>query len=278
MRRRGNRSPWGLWAGVATSTALGIVLATAPAAGADAPPGTGQYTRSDPDRIRSAMRDILSDPRLAERVGFWEWLQDRLSGRQADEDSPGDDREEPTEPWVAPPEGGDRATGTTASGGGWAKVLLVVFTVLAVLAVLAVVGRLIWTLCSAARIRRGRRDSTKRYSRSESSASVEQGDLCERARRLADQGRFREAVRLLMRGLLQWLGGAGVLRIHEGKTNGDYVREFSAGAAGREGFRQFVRTFDVAVYSGRECDLAIYREAGSRLEQVRRNVAERQEN
>ena len=72
-------------------------------------------------------------------------------------------------------------------------------------------------------------------------------------RAAAEKGDYGLALRLMMASLLRWLADRNVLRLHEGKTNGDYVREYSPQRDSRNLFRKFVIAFDTLTYGRRAC-------------------------
>lgn len=71
------------------------------------------------------------------------------------------------------------------------------------------------------------------------------------AAELADAERFAEASHELYAAVIETLAGAGVIRFHASKTNGDYARELRrAGWPAAEAFRAFGRDFDRTVFAG----------------------------
>jgi hypothetical protein len=90
--------------------------------------------------------------------------------------------------------------------------------------------------------------------------------------RLAELGRFREALGMMMLVLLRRLDERGIVRFNPGKTNGDYVREYPSVGPGREEFQSFSGTFDVLVYGGGSCRQETYRNMQSLFEQVQSHV------
>jgi hypothetical protein len=67
------------------------------------------------------------------------------------------------------------------------------------------------------------------------------------ARRLAEEGRLREAALALYQSVLRRLVDAGSIRYHASKTPGDYRREVGRGTLGG-GFAAFVRSFEAVAF------------------------------
>ena len=129
-----------------------------------------------------------------------------------------------------------------------------------------------WTIVVLVRGgRRGKaaRGAGRRFHAERPTAYEELQDLMRRA---AEKGAFREAIRLMMLSLLQLLDRTGAVRVQDGKTNGEYVREYSPRRPGREAFTRFVLAFDEAVYGSARCDGHTYRDMNVRFDQARGNV------
>ncbi|NQT20660.1 MAG: DUF4129 domain-containing protein, partial [Planctomycetes bacterium] len=81
---------------------------------------------------------------------------------------------------------------------------------------------------------------------------------------------------LMMVALLRWLERADVLRFHQSKTNGDYVREYPQQGPGGGDFRKFALDFDAAVYGGALCDRRSYEHMNIIFERIISDVRKRQ--
>ena len=101
-------------------------------------------------------------------------------------------------------------------------------------------------------------------------------ELIKEMRELAGRGAYRKAIGLMMVALLHWLEKADVLRFHQSKTNGDYVREYPSQHAGEEDFRTFALDFDAAVYGGALCDRRAYEYMNVVFERIISDVRKRQ--
>ena len=73
-------------------------------------------------------------------------------------------------------------------------------------------------------------------------------ELREMAQAYFNEKEYAKAIEMLMAALLKGLDSAGILRFHESKTNGDFIREYPADISGRKKFTEFIRFFDQAVY------------------------------
>lgn len=82
----------------------------------------------------------------------------------------------------------------------------------------------------------------------------------DRARELADAGRFREAIQLLLLASLSWIELRGHLRWKKGLTNRDYARAIWRQTDTRDAFLGIVRHFDEVTFGLREADATRYRE------------------
>jgi hypothetical protein len=65
-----------------------------------------------------------------------------------------------------------------------------------------------------------------------------------------------------------------IVRFHESKTNGDYIREYPSGYAGRDEFRKFVLMFEQTIYGGLRSSGQIYRQMNSLMEHIHNCVTQ----
>ncbi len=80
------------------------------------------------------------------------------------------------------------------------------------------------------------------------------------ADRLAEAGRFREAVQADFLALVLTLDGWGAMHFHPSKTPAEYVGEPALRGEAREEFRDLVRQLYRIVFGGARCDAADYAE------------------
>ena len=87
----------------------------------------------------------------------------------------------------------------------------------------------------------------------------ESADLWTEAERLAADGRYTEAAHALYRATLSLLAAAGIVRLHDSKTSGDYARELRRrGDPSHTAFRRFGSRYDRIIYGTGSCDAAEY--------------------
>ncbi|HEY7766995.1 DUF4129 domain-containing protein, partial [Longimicrobium sp.] len=79
----------------------------------------------------------------------------------------------------------------------------------------------------------------------------------EEARRLAAEGRYRDAAVALYQALLLRMEAAGAVRYDPAKTPGDYRMEARPHALSRP-LAAFLRAFEPAVFGGRSLDAGVY--------------------
>ena len=207
-----------------------------------------RYERPEPDVIRAETRRILSDPNLAPRRSLWEWLREKLSG------------------WRLP-----RGSGVLVRILLWGLVIWCVLTLAAILA------HLVWTLVIMLRGPRGGSPggAGQPHFRIEHTLSYDQ--LCKRMRGLAEEGRFAEAVGVMMIAVVRWLELKAIVHFHQSKTNGDYVGEYPGARPSRGAFSRFVGAFDSMVYGGEACGEEGYVRMNGIFDRIREHVAQEQE-
>lgn len=204
------------------------------------------FSRPDPETIRSVTREILADPRFAPRKTWAQWLAEKLGN------------------WDGPDLGLPE---------GIAEVVVWILLIWCVLTLLAILGHFIWTIAVLIGLPGGRRSVPP--ARTMQAQRLTPDQTLARMQALAQAGQFREALGLMMAALLEALGSAGILKLHESKTNGEYVREYPDGRPGREDFRQFIRSGDAAVYGGSPCGAATYHELHGLFERIQQHVQRR---
>lgn len=242
--RSNNSSRLGAALLLALLSVLACSFADRRAASAREPASPPRFERPDPETIRAETKEILSHRRFATRRSplqkFRQWLAEKLSRLNLP---------------------------SLGLGGGVGRVVWWIIIIWCVLTLVAIIGHMVWTLATFLRGTRSSRLGLKRphFERLQERSFKE---LAEMMRELARQGKFREAIGVMMIALVRWLDGADVLRFHQSKTNGDYVREYPAARAGRGEFRRFTLAFDGTIYGGSKCDSNEYRRMNDMFEQV----------
>jgi len=204
---------------------IAITIACAHAAPAPPPDQSPQTpARADAATIKAEIRDILSDPKYAARRSFLDWLAEKLQSLR-----PGGIH--------LPSEASDVVFWTVVAGCGVLVIGLLVHVALTL--------RFSWLRgMYAADLPGPRLGSEADYRR-----PFENLDVL--YQQLAGQGRFREALGIMMLALLRRHDDLGLLRFHRSKTNGEYVCEYPREHVCRGDFHRFVLAFDLAVYGGR---------------------------
>lgn len=223
------------------SHALAVDSETSTQAAADS------LDRPEASLIKAETRRILADPRYTPRKSLAQWLMEKLGNWE----------------WPLGDEGW-----ALAPVAFWGIVVVCVATLLAILA------HLVWTIAvyflsgrSPAGLGRRRPADAGLIPRD---ASFE--ELVALRDRLAGEGRFREAIGVMLLVLVRWLDRQGLVEFHHSKTNGEYVGEFPRQHAGREAFAGFVNLCDGAVYSASPCSRQDYRRLEAAIAQVRSHV------
>lgn len=211
---------------------------------ADSPRAGEAYGGPPGETIQTEVGRILSEPRFAPRTTFWQWLAKKLSAWE--------------KPSVNP---------------GVKKVVLWILVIWCVLALLAILCHLAWFLIRSLPGRGTRTTRGRRHF--ERLTPVTYGELHGRMERLAGRGMFRAAIRVMMVALVRWLDDASLLRSHQSKTNGDYVREYPREHAGYDLFRQFVLAFDVLIYGRADCGRADYQKMCAAFQRIQNRVHQR---
>jgi hypothetical protein len=205
-----------------------------------------RFSRPDAPAIRQQVRDILADPRYAPRTSFSQWLSEKLRSFE----------------------------GPDVHLGGFGRFLYWFIVVWMVLALFAILGHLAWTLWTLLGGFRGGRALTPSPVTGPDLPDLSRADLLGLMSELAARGSFREAIGAMVTALVRQLDESRILRFHESKTNGDYVREYPAERPGRGVFRQFVLASDRAVYGLGACDVETYEAMRSLFERVQTDASE----
>lgn len=92
------------------------------------------------------------------------------------------------------------------------------------------------------------------------SSTASRADPWTVAQRLAAEGDYTGAAHALYSAILLNVSQSGLVRLHDAKTIGDYLREMRARASGGllQLFREFARTYEYVVYGVGECDQPRY--------------------
>lgn len=209
------------------------------------PGAAAPYARPDAETIRKAAREILQSPRFAEKRTFAEWLREWL----------GD--------WRLPPWG---------EGGLVVHVLFWALLVASGVVVLAVLVHFILSVAAAYRGPGGIDAGSQDVPHFRDLRARSYDELRQLMTSLGNEGDYRRAIGVMMVALLRWLEAAGMLGFDDGKTNGDYVREYPPTAGGGGKFREFVHAFDGRIYAGAPCRRSDYEEMIRMFETVQAHV------
>jgi hypothetical protein len=226
---------------ITTIAALTLFSAAAVAA---PPLNDSSYSRGDADAIHADAADILSNPPYAKERTWLELLLGKIMK------------------WL---------TRGSDEGSGWGRTIAWIIIIWCSLALAAMIGHMIWTLLAWWRPwDRGRRGADG----GDAERSLRQGEwskLYQQMQEAAEAGSFPHAVALMMAAMLAWLAQRHLLQLHPSKTNGDYARELAPAAAGAD-FRDFVRSFDRAVYGPAGCDRGAFDQLHSMFQQIRQDA------
>jgi hypothetical protein len=196
---------------------------------------------SDPDAVRAAARDILSQQAYtSHELTWWRQLLYYLA-----------------HPWAALTDGIDYVLGALVGGGAGAVVAWIFVVALIAGAVFLIVGVTRTTVHDNV-IPVGLAPSTRFRSAAEFLAEAEQAER---------DGRWRQAIRMRYSALLAELGAAGLVRLRPGRTTGEYLMEVRGNLpAAAESFFDATMVFERAWYgTGQtdERDLSRFKDAAS---------------
>ena len=208
---------------------------------------TSQFERADVETIKMHTKQILSEPALASRKTFRQWLLEKFSK------------------WKRP---------DIDLGSGWATLIWSVILIWCVLTLSAIIVHLVWTICLYIRPNKYRNNVvTSPGSKPTINLSFE--ELYKKAQELADKGAFSEAISALLSGLLRLLDSAGTICFHESKTNGDYIREYPRNLVGQNEFRKFILIFEQTIYGRFYCDRQTFSQLNYLMEYIRKGVTQK---
>jgi hypothetical protein len=208
---------------------------------------TSPFERADVETIKMHTRQILSEPALASRKTFQQWLLEKFSK------------------WKRP---------EFDLGSGWATLIWSVILIWCILTLSAILVHLIWTIRLYIRPN-SHRKKTASGAGSKQVRITSFEELYIIAKELADKGAFSEAISAMLAGLLRLLDSLGTLCFHESKTNGDYIREYPSNLAGRNEFRKFILIFEQVIYGRFCCDRQTYSQLNSLMECIRNGVTQK---
>lgn len=202
---------------------------------------TQQFDRADLETIKMHTQQILSEQNFAPKKTFMQWLGEKLF----------------------------RWKGSNFKlGQKWEVIILWFLTFWCLLSLIAILIHFIYTLSLF--IRSGRSfSSTKSSFGSKKVKVLSFEELYQTAQELARNNSFREAVSLMMAALLRLLDSMKIIRFHESKTNGDYIRECPSDYTCRDEFRKFVLIFEQTIYGGFQSNRKIYQQMNSLMEDIR---------
>ncbi len=209
-----------------------------------------RFHRPSVSAIRETTQKILDDPQFAPRKSFWQIISEWFANKFKNSHFP------------RLPE-------------GLASILLWTLVIWSILALLAILGHVIWTLIVLLRNTSAHSASLSSLTLVNAGQKMTYEELMARIRELTAQGEFRQAAALLMIALFKYLDQAGLVRFHESKTNGDYIREFPPGREERAQLGQLALAFDETVYGGKTCDLQTYQQLYGIFERIQTHVAHR---
>jgi len=214
--------------------------------GTAAEAGRSPAARSMPNAatVKAEAARILANSKYAHHMSFREWLLSKLAA------------------WRLP-----------HMSSGFARVLLWIVAIWCILSLLAILGHIIWTLYKL--LAGGRRSSAEPDTSFESVRQKSFEELRQLGQQLSAEGRFREALGMIMLALLRRLDDFRVIQFHQSKTNGEYMREYPASVPCRDDFCQFVLSFDSEVYGGASCGQATFQRMNSLFEQIARDACKK---
>ena len=217
-----------------------------------------EYSRADADEIRSNAREILSSDRFEQVEASEKEKKPSLLDRFL--------------MWVIEKIGSLLGRGIAAMSGLHllGKVLMIGLIVLFTL----LVGYIIWSIAKNFRPRGGSiwKGGVPHF---KDVRGKTYDEICKLMRQLYDEGKFREAIGMMMLAMIRWLEKKDLVQIDESKTNGDYVREYPPLAPGSIEFKGFARQFDRVIYAGIICQNDDYNQMNNIFEKIQEDVSKR---
>ena len=203
-----------------------------------------QYDRADADTIKTLTNQILSTKDLAPRKTFGQWLMEKFTQ------------------WKGP---------NLNLHHGWIGIIFWIIIIWCVLTLIAILVHFIWTISKLI----GSKVNLNANSLGISNGTIKISSytqLYQMAQDFASNGMFREAIGTMTAALLRWLDSMEIVSFHESKTNGDYIREYSADSLGKNEFRKFINISDQTLYGNNPCNSQIYDNMNSLMEHIRDSV------
>lgn len=207
---------------------------------------TLQFNRADVETIKIHTHQILSEQDFAPKKMFRQWLGEKLFK------------------WKGP---------KFDLGRGWTTIICWIIIIWCILTLIAILIHFILTIRLLIRSNVNSSGTTSSIG-SESVKVTSFAELYKMTQELAKNGAFHEAISTMTVALLRWLDSMSIVRFHESKTNGDYIREYPSGYAGRDEFRKFVLIFEQTIYGGLRSSGQIYRQMNSLMEHIRNCVTQ----
>lgn len=203
-----------------------------------------QFDRTETETIKMHTHQILSEHNFAPNKTFMQWLGEKFFR------------------WKGP---------NFDLGQGWGKFILWFITFWCLLSLIAILIHFILTIRLFIRSNVKLPGATRSFgSKTVKVTSFE--ELYKMAQELAKNNSFREAVSIMMAALLRLLDSMNIVRFHDSKTNGDYIRECPSDYVCRDEFRKFVLIFEQTIYGGLHSSRQIYQQMNSLMEDIRNCV------
>ncbi len=213
--------------------------------------GSG-YERADADTIEAQTNELLSQPRFKPHKKWWQLLLEKIS---------------------------DWGWGGLDLGehSGWVSVIVWIIVIWCGLTLLAILSHLIWTIAIMVRNNSPNVSTGRKYQHFKRNDILTIEELRARMLENGQQGKYREALGLMLLLMLRRLDMVKVIRYHQSKSNGDYLREYRHGRGEEKDFRDFLMAFDRTIYGGGRCDKSSYRVMEQLFEAIDRRCCETEE-
>jgi hypothetical protein len=227
------------------AAALVLCLWACACMGEEAVERGASFERPERTKVKAITLEIASEPRFRTHKTFTQWLSEKL-GR-----------------WKMP------GLGLSPL---WASIIIYIVILWCLLTLVAILIHLGWT----AYIFFGGRPKPATASAGKKAAEIaalSYEELLARARLLAGEGAFAEAIGMTMAALLKWLDSMKIIAFHQSKTNGDYLREYAGSDVSRKSFGSFVLAFDRTIYGRHGEGRQAYQEMKTLMESVQNGVS-----
>jgi hypothetical protein len=248
----------------------------------NAPPRDGAQGRRSPEEVKSLLRG--SEVRKQERPRPQQRIEeDRKEIKRVEVRRQGPQGEGPPEPGGG---GGGGGSGVHVPSGGADGFSTVGWLLLAGLG-LAILAAALYLFLSSrragARTPKPAAVMSKETlpTKNEAKQVLEESpsELWRQADKLADDGRFREAVRVLYLAVLALLHRQQFIRFETTRTNGEYVRQVRLSEIAppelHEPFHELTNLFEAKWYGERPCESADYRACHKLAEEIQNQSADR---